>query len=98
MPTVAPKGFESMLKSLVSRMFAALGAALLLGAGAAQARAPAGAPPALWAVARAPCRAPGAVGDRRRAHPGLSVRHDPLAARKIQMAAPGARPRGRRLA
>lgn len=42
-----------MLKSLVSRMFAALGVALLLGAGPAQARAPAGAHPALWEIADA---------------------------------------------
>ena len=42
-----------MLKSLASRIFAALGASLLLSAGPAQARTPAPAHPALWAVADA---------------------------------------------
>jgi uncharacterized protein YbaP (TraB family) len=53
MPTVVPKGFESMLKSVASRVFAALGVSLLLSAGPAQAKAPAPAHPALWAVADA---------------------------------------------
>jgi uncharacterized protein YbaP (TraB family) len=53
MRTVVPKGFESMLKSLVSRMFAALGVPLLLAANPVQAKAAPAAHPALWAVADA---------------------------------------------
>src|SRR5512138_1544739 len=48
-----PKRFESMLKSMLRRGFAALGMSLALVAGPAQARTPQGAHPALWAVADA---------------------------------------------